>query len=175
MQMEGRSMTYILISINPPYTKQIFSGEKTVEWRRRPLPNGTYYCCETKNGGGCGMVIGEFEITGNRVFTRGETVPPRFIKAGCVDAEYLREYAGYGDKASLAANYIRHVVLYDNPVPITEFWKVGKCPYSSLDGCTYKSRGLGHINCFRGGETQRCGTTVANPPQSWMRVERRTL
>ena len=40
----------VMISINPPHTDNIFSGAKTLEWRKKPLPIGKHYVYETKKG-----------------------------------------------------------------------------------------------------------------------------
>ncbi len=63
----------IMLSVNPPYSKMIMCGEKPFEFRNSILnavkalqdgENITAYIYETKNKGGCGMVIGRVKITG---------------------------------------------------------------------------------------------------------------
>lgn len=57
----------VLVSINPPYTNLIFSGEKPMEFRRKVLNSMLLntedhlplFVYETKNKGGCGAVVGE--------------------------------------------------------------------------------------------------------------------
>lgn len=56
-------MLEILQSIRPEWCKRIFGGEKTVEVRHtRPKGNPPYrvFVYETFNGGGSGLVIGEY-------------------------------------------------------------------------------------------------------------------
>ena len=53
----------IMLAINPPHVGRILEGVKRVEWRKVPLPVGRRtFLYETKNGGGCGMVVGEAVI-----------------------------------------------------------------------------------------------------------------
>ena len=111
----------VLISINPPYTQQIFSGEKDIEWRKKPLPFGKAYVYETKKNGGCGMVIGTIEISGNHIYRRGDTVPARYIRRGCVPIADLMKYAGTGEKSKLVANFIGNEELFDEPRPLSDF------------------------------------------------------
>lgn len=110
-----------LISINPPYTTEIFNEDKDIEWRKNCLPFGKNYVYETKKNGGCGKVIGEIEISGNHIYRRGETVPERYIRRGCVSVGDLKKYVGDGDKAKLVANFIGNVFLYDEPRPLSDF------------------------------------------------------
>lgn len=59
-------MSTFLISINPPYTTQIFKKEKRFEFRKKIIgdmrPNDVMYIYETKNKKGSGMVIGRVII-----------------------------------------------------------------------------------------------------------------
>ena len=48
----------ILLPVNPPFSGWLVDGLKTVEWRKKPLPEGKAYIYDTKKSGGCGMVIG---------------------------------------------------------------------------------------------------------------------
>lgn len=111
----------VLISINPPWAKMTCTGAKTVEWRHKPLPTGKHYVYETKRIGGVGAVIGEFTVTGNRVFRRGDTVPWEYVERGCVPVGELSRYAGYDDRARLAANFLENPVLYPAPIPLQDF------------------------------------------------------
>ncbi|HIX80756.1 MAG TPA: hypothetical protein H9980_02150 [Candidatus Erysipelatoclostridium merdavium] len=61
-------MKEIMISINPPFSKQIINGEKPMEFRKKVLNimkdkdnfgKIKIYIYETKNKDGCGKVIGE--------------------------------------------------------------------------------------------------------------------
>ena len=61
-------MAKILLSIYPEYTKAIFSGIKTAEFRRKVvnelLEGGshTLYFYETKKNGGAGKVVGQADV-----------------------------------------------------------------------------------------------------------------
>lgn len=61
-------MAKILLSIYPEYTKAIFSGMKTAEFRRNVvnelLEDGshTLYFYETKKNGGAGKVVGQADV-----------------------------------------------------------------------------------------------------------------
>lgn len=61
-------MAKILLSIYPEYTKAIFSGMKTAEFRRKVvnelLEGGshTLYFYETKKNGGAGKVVGQADV-----------------------------------------------------------------------------------------------------------------
>ena len=110
-----------MVSINPPYTTMIFNEEKDIEWRKTCLPFGRNYVYETKKNGGCGMVIGWIEISGNHIYRRGDTVPGRYIRRGCVSIGGLRKYAGDGEKAKIVANFIGDLLLFDEPRPLSDF------------------------------------------------------
>lgn len=122
----------ILISINPPHTRNIFSGLKRVEWRHTALPKGPAYVYETKRGGGAGMVIGQMDIAGSLLFREGEALLPSLLAAGCVTLTELRKYRE--NNPNIAANYIRNAKLYDKPKELKEFTglkktKFGYAPY----------------------------------------------
>lgn len=63
-------MSAILMSVNPPYAEMIVSGQKPMEFRNKVIKDvysdsdcpPTVYIYETKNKGGCGMVIGKATI-----------------------------------------------------------------------------------------------------------------
>lgn len=151
-----------LISINKPHTDNIFSGDKGLEWRKSPLPEDLYYVYETKNKGGCGMVIGEMRIVGSKAVDTSGPLEVCLVNDGCVHPVALKKYANNG---VIYANFIKGAMRYDKPKELAEFWSADKCPYASKDGCTYE------YHCFRAGKTKRCGSTLQRPPQSWCRVE----
>ena len=136
------------------------------------------HCCNYKSaipvGGaiGNGKVIGEFVcdkvyeiVNGKSSFfcngaTRSETnlVATQSCLDFCDMAAYLGDKNGYGW-------HISDLKIYDKPKELSEFWKVGKCPYATENGCTY------NYHCFRAGQMNRCGETLTPPPQSWQYVE----
>lgn len=80
----------------------------------------------------------------------------------CLLQEDLYRYAS---GKTLYGWHISGLVIYDKPMELGDFWKAGKCPYVTENGCTYR----GH--CSRAGQTNRCGEPLARPPQSWCYVE----
>lgn len=58
----------IILSVNPPYSRQILNGFKTFEFRqtqpKKLKKNQRVFIYETKNYGGCGNVIGYATLTG---------------------------------------------------------------------------------------------------------------
>lgn len=136
-------MVHRLISINKPHTDNIFSGKKGVEWRKGDLGVGVYYVYETKNKGGCGMVIGEIKIT---LAARGkdpEKIPTELVELGCVPREDLIKYSG---GKPLTALFIGNYFRYNKPKKLGEFRSPTKKDW------TY-------------------GARITRPPQSWCYVE----
>lgn len=143
-----------LISINRPHTDDIFSGIKLLEWRTKPLPAGTYYVYETKNKGGCGMVIGEMQIVNAQAVDTSRPVGIWLVKAGCVQESALKHYAKNG---TIYANFIKDAKRYDEPKPLSNYLK---CPYPWDCSACDLFDGL-DMSCNR----------KIRPPQSWCRVE----
>lgn len=183
-----QGMKAVLMSIRPEWCNEIFFGAKRVEIRKTfpkiPAPFAVYVYC-TKNSGlesdidffipyvegktnsvrGNGFVVGEFVCDGfwPYLFENGAYKIPQHVKmtSGLSDTELLE----YGDGKTLFAWFISHVKAYEEPRPVETFFKAGKCPYNTLEGCTY------HLHCFRAGEKVRCGETLTRAPQSWCYVE----
>ena len=158
----------VLISINKPHTDNIFSDVKCVEWRTKPLPDGLYYVYETKNKGGCGMVIGEMHIVGSQAINTGGDLEVWLVNAGCVHPVTLKKYANNG---TVYANFIKDAKLYDKPKLLSEFvrdkalshndWLFGV--YSGGKGA--KGNYDSYLNVFR----------LKRPPQSWCYVKELSL
>lgn len=114
----------IMLSINPPHVGRILEGIKRVDWRKAPLPVGRRtFLYETKNGGGCGMVVGEAVIkyvTPFKIYTNFSCFFDRYIDLGCVPKEELKRYAG--KKRVLYAHDLMHVIKYRKPIPLSEFY-----------------------------------------------------
>ena len=150
-------MKDILISINKPHTDNIFSGDKSLEWRKKPLPEGRYYVYETKNKGGCGMVIGEMRITGHKAVDTSGPLEVCLVNAGCVHPVTLKKYANNG---TVYANFIQNAKRYDKPKQLTDF-AVQECLWHNIrsNGCIDASG-------------ERCyDCRLKRPPQSWCHVE----
>ena len=143
-------MKDILISINKPHTDNIFSGDKSLEWREKPLPEGRYYVYETKNKGGCGMVIGEMRITGHKAVDTSGPLEVCMVNAGCVHPVTLKKYANNG---TVYANFIQDAKRYDEPKPLSYYVR---CPYPWDCGACDQFDGVEMV-CNR----------KHRPPQSW--------
>ena len=115
--------TCIMLAINPPHSRNILEGIKRVEWRKRPLLIGRrIFIYETKNCGGCGMVVGEvelFAVRSHRIFTEISRLLDEDIDFGCVPKEELKRYAG--KNPVLYAHDLMRIVEYRRPFPILEF------------------------------------------------------
>lgn len=147
-------MRAILISINKPYTDDIFSGDKSLEWRKKPLPEGLCYVYETKNKGGCGMVIGEMRIVGSVAVDTNRPLPVGFVNAGCVHPTALKEYANNG---TVYANLIEDAKRYDEPKPLSAYGTKHKCNLAK--------------KCTEQGFLCAGYCKLTRPPQSWCYVE----
>ena len=109
-------MIEIMQSMRPEWCKKEFGGEKTVEVRKtRPKANPPYrvFVYETVNGGGSGLVIGEYIC--NDIFP----IWPGYAKADtCLTYEqmedYLGERQGWGWK-------ITKPILYGLPKELSDF------------------------------------------------------
>lgn len=157
-------MKTVLISINKPHTDNIFSGDKGVEWRKKPLPEGPYYVYETKNKGGCGMVIGEMRIVGSKAVDTSKDLLVCLVNAGRVHPAALKKYANNG---TVYANFIKDAKRYDVPKQLSEFVSDKALCYSDwLFGVYSGGRGSrgnydSYLNVFR----------LKRPPQSWCYVK----
>lgn len=180
-----------MISIQPKWCQLIASGRKTIELRKtKPnleTPFKCYIYCtkgapylNSKNGvcyieekdflGGrgpglyvrlSGTIIGEFVCDG--FLSHCEMANADIAEAqSLVRREKILEYAGENE---VFGWHISNLVIYNKPKELSEFSAPGKCPYNTLDGCTYK------YHCFRAGKADRCGKFLERPPQSWCYVE----
>lgn len=168
----------ILLSVNPPYAGMLVDGEKTNEWRTKPLPEGTAYIYETKKHGGCGMVIGEVyfgatngvpkELLGSEkegldylrekrysdnVIDRTMEVTAAFVRDGKVSKEYLSKYAK--GKKAIYANEGWDYKRYAKPIPLSQFFRPCNWKY---DCGTCKRWLRASLNC---------NDQITRPPQSW--------
>lgn len=159
-------MKKIMTSINPPFSQLILDGKKKIEWRTKPLPLGWSELYETKKKGGCGKVIGQFEVIQNIKFNlQGDTYKPQWLEKGCVPYEFLVKYAN--GKDYLYANVIDRVERYDKPKELSEFRKPCKFAYSSYE------EGTCYEDCIQG-KLEDCGCfclPITRPFQSWGYIE----
>ena len=159
-------MKKTMTSINPPFSQLILDGIKKIEWRTKPLPLGWSELYETKKKGGCGKVVGQFEVVENIKFNlKGDTYKKSWLEKGCVPYEFLVEYAK--GKDYLYANVIDRVERYDKPKELSEFRKPCKFAYSSYE------EGTCYEDCIQGKlEDCRCFCLpITRPFQSWGYIE----
>lgn len=139
---------------------------KITFWLGKPLNNispGRYT--------GNGMVVGEFVC--DKIYNL-EYLPDEYsgkfggefeeliCKTSCLSYEQIMLYKGDGHAYGW---HISDLKIYEKPRELSEFWKAGKCPYASENGCTY------NFYCFRAGKINRCGEPLSRAPQSWCYVE----
>lgn len=186
-------MKSVLISIRPKWVEKIASGKKTIEVRKTAPKEVPFkaYIYETKESKmrylndrfksflknkshytDMGKVIGEFicdkvysiKNQGNSFVVANEEqgVTNEIARQSCLDYDDMVGYLGNKDGYGL---HITALKIYDKPKELSEFMKVGKCPYASKNGCTY------NYHCFRAGQKNRCGELLIRPPQSWCYVE----
>ena len=157
-----------LISINKPHTDNIFiHKKKKVEWRKHPLPLTTHYCYETKNKGGIGKVIGQFNVVQNVKFDplNHHWYSSEFIEEGCVPIEDLLEYA---DGDIIYGNVLEDVQRYDTPRELSDFARA--CNGENAFGCTeceyFRLLENPYYKCL-------CNhlKPLTRPPQSWCYIE----
>lgn len=157
----------VMISINKPHTDNIFSGDKSLEWRKKPLPIGRHYVYETKNKGGCGMVIGEMIITGSKEVDTSRPLEVCLVNAGRIHPATLKQYANNG---IVYANFIKDAKRYDEPKPLSVFrvpCKEHQKDYPQCGNCDYyHSMGEYPAECGSDG-----AKPLIRPPQSWCYVE----
>lgn len=160
-------MKAVMISINKPHTNNIFAGDKSLEWRKKPLPEGLCYVYETKNKGGCGMVIGEMYITGSRAVDTSGPLDVWMVNAGCVHPVNLKKYANNG---TVYANFIKEAKRYENPRMLGEFHFPADrfCEKGLCGGCPYEESPDVNGEYMYGCDWER---PVLRPPQSWCYVE----
>jgi predicted transcriptional regulator len=159
-------MKKTMTSINPPFSQLILDGIKKIEWRTKPLPLGWSELYETKKKGGCGKVMGQFEVVENIKFNlKGDTYKKSWLEKGCVPYEFLVEYAK--GKDYLYANVIDRVERYKKPKELGEFRKPCKFAYSSYE------EGICYEDCIQG-KLEDCRNfclPITRPFQSWGYIE----
>lgn len=115
----------IIISIKPKWAQKIYSGEKTIEWRKtRPsmlIPREKIYIYETAP---ISQVTGYFVMAGiinfhGRNWTKPSEQMQKCIDAGCVPVQDLIAYQGTGD--FLCAWGVEKVVKFERPKSLEEF------------------------------------------------------
>lgn len=153
--------SFVLISINPPHTNNIFDGLKSIEWRIEPLPTVKHFCYETKKCFGVGKVIGEFRIWRVVRFEKVDLIPECYIDSGCVPIEFLEAYA---KGRPLYANFIKSPKRYDNPKELCEFKKKGFLTEDEWLAALYPN-----THCHYEAWVRKFDIT--RPPQSWCYVE----
>lgn len=176
-------MKSVLMSIQPKWVEKIAAGWKHLDLRKTvpslPAPFKVYiyqtrhkwafkllrslelYSLADRLDVGFGKVIGEFvcdHILGHCEMANADIAEQQSL----VRRDKILEYSG---GKQVYGWHISDLVIYDEPKELAEFWSADKCPYASKDGCTYE------YHCFRTGQTNRCGSTLQRPSQSWCYVE----
>lgn len=167
-------MKSVLASFKPQYCELIASGRKTVELRKtRPkldTPFKVYmYCTKAKSIEDI-ILKGDWEIANGKVI--GEFVCDEILEweinidatyfvyddelaASCLDQSDLR---AYGNGKNLYAWHISDLVIYDEPLELSDFFYA----------CN-KPQGTDCSKCVDARE-QSC-KALTRPPQSWCYVE----
>jgi predicted transcriptional regulator len=159
-------MKKTMTSINPPFSQLILDGKKKIEWRTKPLPLGWSELYETKKKGGCGKVVGQFEVVENikvDLFELACNDEKGLIEKGCVDWGFLNDYATL-KKSYLYANVIDRVERYDKPKELSEFTKYMDCK-NTYDCCACHNWDRLNLKCIA------MNNEVKRPPQSYMFIE----
>lgn len=113
----------ILLSIHPKWAKKIYSGEKTVEWRKN-IPNElfwgmTVYLYETSP---VSLVTGYF-VLDNPVMVDMNVKPgwleQIMIRNGCVTEDDLRKYQGKSER--IYGWTMRYREKFDTPKTLASF------------------------------------------------------
>ena len=161
-------MKHALTSFNKPHTDNIFSGKKTIEWRKKPLPLCKHEIYETKNKGGCGKVVGTMKIVRNIRFSCVDDIPFEILNMGYVSTDFINEYANGGE---IYANVIENAQRYDKPKELSVFKTFCKNYYDgNCTECKYFIDGRGYEY-----DESDCGCNglkpITRPPQSWCYIE----
>lgn len=109
-------MRKVLQSIRPKWTELIFTGQKHKELRKSKPADIEYpfKVCVYETKPGAGAVIGEYTC---KVIATSN-LPEYFVQGSCVPLDDIEAYMG---KGRLSAWDISNVVLYSQPVPLSEF------------------------------------------------------
>ena len=162
----------ILLPVNPPFSGWLVDGEKTVEWRKKPLPVGRAYIYDTKKYGGCGKVIGEVyilrstkeqmdQVLGKAYDHFSQVIEvANFLKEGKISKEDL---AKYGNGKAVYACECVEAIRYSNPIPLNRFWLPCNWKY---DCCTCKLWNPDKYESFC-----KRSEPLTRPPQSWCYCE----
>ena len=118
-------MREIMLSLKPHWAELIYSGKKTVEWRKSAPDTSDdefgkrrifiYETVPVKK------VTGYILLDDILKFYKGEidaTEYSHFIEAGCVPYEDLLKYQNGG---TVCAWFIKSVVKFEKPVPLSRF------------------------------------------------------
>lgn len=155
-------MEAILWAIHKPYTDYIKSGKKTIEVRKlipKDLtPETPNFIYETKTGGGCGKVIGEFKCEKVLKYECSiEGFGELSTTCGtCLTYDDILNYCGGNDLYGL---HISELKIYDKPKDLSEFRKPTNC--ETCGGCARATNKDIYGICQH----------ITRPPQNFMYVE----
>lgn len=179
----------VLLSIRPRWCGMIASGKKTIEVRKtRPKIDTPFKCYiyQTLPKYGDwndrdGRVIGEFVCDG--IYKSVYKVDYGMDEEGwysewdvnedCLTDEEIDQYAG-ADTDVLYGWHISELVIYDEPIELSQFLATGECKKSTRPcNCSWFTKGSlwGTGKC----DLESSGfKPLTRPPQSWCYVEELT-
>ena len=115
----------IILSIKPKWAELIYSGKKTIEWRKSFPKRENIECVFLYETAPVKKVTGFFEWNDfeaivftadfNNIFTTAQNV----VDAGCVPLEDLKKYIG--DRIDLFGWKIKNPQKYKEPLPLSFF------------------------------------------------------
>lgn len=149
----------ILLPVIRRFAGWLVDGEKTIEWRTKPLPVGTAYIFETKKNGGCAKVIGKVTVWASYKVEVDE-ISDEWLKYGKVDREFLKRYAR---GKPLYANLVVKAKRYDKPLLVENYRYVKKIRGYHRQDENFAERLL------HGGRVEV--RYITRPPQSWCYCE----
>ncbi len=119
-------MTEIMQSIHKTWDSLIFAGSKNLELRKSKPIGIRYpakvYIYETKQFGGCGMVVGDYVLKfepSESLFENRDKLMSILSVHSCVSPQDIMNY--HAGKGTIYAWRISNVQKYDHPMNLTDF------------------------------------------------------
>ena len=119
-------MTEIMQSIHKTWDSLIFDGSKNLELRKNKPIGIRYpskvYIYETKQFGGCGMVVGDYLLKfepSESLFENRDKLMSILSAHSCVTPQDIMKYQA--GKGTIYAWRISNVQKYDHPMNLTDF------------------------------------------------------
>lgn len=202
-RQKGDIMREVLISIQPKWVEKILSGKKKVEVRKTKPKIETPFKCYIYCTQG---TLKDLGIIGNEIYQKrmkviGEFVCDRVIGTcpwrlkgetgfcakrteeetnlpnnACLTLEEIEKYAGSRGRG-IYGWHITDLVVYDEPMELSEFYTEGDCDCMNCKKCYWFDRGNGYNvedDCnlaYKAVGTRKSFKPLFRPPQSWCYVE----